>query len=175
MKCDEVQASKRGCVFILFSDVFSQKMPCDVERSFRQIVLRNRVLQVCAQGLEDVDTDASGRSKARAWRNFRGEEQIYCDITIHLLQHCQRNFQRASAQVCLGDIVPSLEDAEIGGNYLYPAIGPRSEYRVEILIDRDAQDRPAELLIIRRQIGATATETNPHWTATVSYTHLRAH
>src|SRR5579859_500709 len=131
-------------------------MPSDVERSFCQIVLRKRVLQVGAESLEDVDTDAGRRSEARAWRNLRSKEQIYCDVRIHLLQHCQRNFQQASTQVRLCDIVPTLKHAEIGGNNLYPAIRARSEYRVKVLINRDAQYRPAELLVIRRQIGATA-------------------
>src|SRR5271169_4628463 len=70
MERDEVQASKSRGVFILFSDVFSKEVACDVEGTFCKLIFGDRLMQVCTESFEDVDTNAGGRAKTCAWRNF---------------------------------------------------------------------------------------------------------
>src|ERR1700728_3876435 len=128
--------------------------------------------QAGGKHLKNIHADTGRRAKARARGNFRGKEKINGKIATNVLEHGQRDLQVTPATRHCCHIPPIFEQTQIGGNDLYPPVSALAHDGIEVLVNGNAQHGPAELFVVRRQVGAAAAETNPYRTA--PYEHLAA-
>src|SRR5439155_25334632 len=111
--------AKSRRVFVLLTDMPLEDVAGDVERGFGKIILCERFGAVRGYCFHDVNADAGGRTQTCAGRNLRSQKQIYRNITSHMLEDRNRNFQfTLHAHGC--DIAEVAEDSKVRGYDLDP-------------------------------------------------------
>ena len=109
------------------------------------------------------------------WENTLAMEEFaepQC-FTTEVFQDSNWDFEGPILKLESSEIAPAFANTEVRRNDLNRAVRPPSQDGIEILIDGDAKYSATVFLIVGRQVGATASEANPHWTA--YYEHRLSH
>src|SRR5215469_16509032 len=172
-KFDEVEAAKRGRVFILLPDVVAQNIAGDVKSAICQLLFGKRQVQIAGERLQNVDADACRRAQAGSRRDLRSQKQIDINLAAQVLQNRDRNLEAILMNFECGHVAPTLADSQVRGDDLDALIGAATQNGIEVLVNGGAEYSSAELLEIGGKVGSPTAKTNPHWAAYDEHSTLR--
>src|SRR5581483_1786547 len=113
MKCNEVKSAECRCEFVLAANLAAQNTVRNMERTLREVILGERLIQVGRQRLEDVHTYTGRGAQARSRGYFRGQEEVHTDIARDLLKRRERNLQSATLNFHGRNVAPGLKYSQV--------------------------------------------------------------